>query len=202
MTDRDTEQHIKETARRLFQDKGFAATKTRDIAESANINLALLNYYFRSKKKLYDLIMIETIQDFFSGLMVILNNEETELKQKIVLFVESYIDMLSGNPALISFILNEVRNNPLEFRDKLGILDKAKHSVFINQFWEAVQRGAIPPINPLHFLMNLSGLVVFPFISLPMISAISGLEKETLVNIIQERKRLIPLWLDSMLSIK
>lgn len=30
---------------------GYAATRTRDIAEEAGINLALLNYYFRNKEK-------------------------------------------------------------------------------------------------------------------------------------------------------
>ena len=55
--DPTTEEKIKEAARKLFTQKGFAATRTRDIAEEAGINLALLNYYFRSKQKLFDLIM-------------------------------------------------------------------------------------------------------------------------------------------------
>ena len=38
-----TEERIKEAARKLFTQKGFAATRTRDIAEEAGINLALLN---------------------------------------------------------------------------------------------------------------------------------------------------------------
>ena len=47
--DSTTEEKIKEAARTVFHKKGFAATRTRDIAEEAEINLALLNYYFRSK---------------------------------------------------------------------------------------------------------------------------------------------------------
>jgi hypothetical protein len=43
-----TEEKIKEAARKLFTHKGFAATRTRDIAQEAGINLALLNYYFRN----------------------------------------------------------------------------------------------------------------------------------------------------------
>ncbi len=49
--DDNTENRIKETAKRLFQEKGgFDAVRTREIAEAAGINSALLHYYFRSKK--------------------------------------------------------------------------------------------------------------------------------------------------------
>ena len=43
--DLSTEQKIKEAAQKVFMKKGYAATRTRDIAEEAGINLALLNYY-------------------------------------------------------------------------------------------------------------------------------------------------------------
>ena len=45
--DLSTEEKIKEAAQKVFIKKGYAATRTRDIADEAGINLALLNYYFR-----------------------------------------------------------------------------------------------------------------------------------------------------------
>ena len=50
--EQSTEEKILEAASEVFTEKGFAGTRTRDIAEKAGINLALLNYYFRSKEKL------------------------------------------------------------------------------------------------------------------------------------------------------
>ena len=67
--DTSTEEKIKEAARTVFHKKGFAATRTRDIAEEADINLALLNYYFRSKAKLFEIIMVETLQMFINGML-------------------------------------------------------------------------------------------------------------------------------------
>lgn len=58
-TDLSTEQKIIEAARKVFTRKGYSATRTRDIAEEAGLNLALLNYYFRSKQKLFELVMAE-----------------------------------------------------------------------------------------------------------------------------------------------
>lgn len=202
LKEKDTEQKIKEAARIIFQEKGFAGSKTRDIAEAADINLALLNYYFRSKKKLFDLIMVETIQSFFSGIIKILNNEKTSLKDKIQAFVDNYIDFLSENPNVAHFIINTVRENPDEYLQKIGMLDLAKDSAFFKSFQEAILKKEIPAINPLHLLLNLMALVVFPFIVQPMITAVTGLPKEPYLEMIQERKRLIPLWIESMLSVE
>jgi AcrR family transcriptional regulator len=201
-TKQDTEHKIKEAARKVFLEKGFAATKTRDIAEEADINLALLNYYFRSKKKLFDIIMTETLQSFFSGIISVFNDEKTTLKEKVSLFVNHYIDLLSANQNIAPFIINTVRDNPEEYISKIGIIENAKKSVFIKQFMEGVTKGDIPPINPLHFMVNLMGLVVFPFIAQPMVSTVLGIPEDQYLNIIQERKRLIPLWVESMLSVK
>jgi AcrR family transcriptional regulator len=53
LKDSSTEDKIKNAAKIVFHKKGYAAARTRDIAEEAGINLALLNYYFRSKEKLF-----------------------------------------------------------------------------------------------------------------------------------------------------
>ncbi|MFT4536625.1 MAG: AcrR family transcriptional regulator [Saprospiraceae bacterium] len=195
------EQKIKEAAREVFLAKGFDATKTRDIAEAADLNLALINYYFRSKKKLFDIIMMETLQSFSSGVLTILNDEKTSLKDKIALFVDHYIDLLTKNQNVAPFIINAVRDNPEEYLSKLGALEKAKSSVFIRQFQQGFINGEIPAINPIHFLLNLMGLIVFPFIAQPMISVVSGIPKDNIFEMIQERKRLIPLWVESMLIV-
>lgn len=199
---KDTEQKIKEAARIIFQQKGFAGTKTRDIAEAADINLALLNYYFRSKKKLYDIIMNETMQEFFGGVINILDNRTTTLEEKIEAFVGHYLDLLSENANVPHFILTNARENPEGYIEKMGVMDKAQKSYFFQQFMQAVMEGKVPPINPLHLMLNLMGLVVFPFLAQPLVVATSIISKEQYAEIIMERKRLIPLWVNEMLKVK
>src|SRR6478609_280809 len=88
--DTNTETRIKEAARIVFHKKGFAATRTRDIAQEANINLALLNYYFRSKERLFELIMFDTVTSFFETMGIVFNDETTSLEEKIALVAEKY----------------------------------------------------------------------------------------------------------------
>src|ERR1700740_358677 len=96
--DPSTEEKIKNAARVIFHKKGYAATRTRDIAEEAGINLALLNYYFRSKEKLFDIIMAESLHDFRKHITTALNDEKTSLENKIETFVSNYIDLLINQP--------------------------------------------------------------------------------------------------------
>ncbi len=194
--DLSTEEKIKEAAKKVFLKKGYAATRTRDIAEEAGINLALLNYYFRSKEKLFDLIMLEKLEKFFGAIAPILNNTTNSLEQKVTLFSNNYIDLIIANPELPLFILSEVRYNPERFVHKLPIT-KVADSHFVRQLHERR-----PDINPLHFLMNLLGMSVFPFIMKPIFHASGVLNEKVFLTRMEERKTLIPKWINAMLKSK
>lgn len=196
--DSTTEEKIKVAAKTVFYKKGFSATRTRDIAEEAGLNLALLNYYFRSKAKLFEIIMSETFTGFIGSMKVILNDEKTSLEQKVQIIAERYIDFISIEPEIPTFILTEIRNNPEGLLKRLPIKEIVNESVFIKQFQEAVQNREITEPNPLHFLMNLLGLVVFPFIAKPIIMGSKNLEIEQFHALMQKRKKKIPIWINMM----
>ena len=50
---KSTEDTILEAAREVFMQKGFAAARMCEIAKAANINQALVHYYFRKKDNDY-----------------------------------------------------------------------------------------------------------------------------------------------------
>ena len=118
--DSSTEEKIKNAARIIFHKKGFAATRTRDIAEEAGINLALLNYYFRSKEKLFDIIMLESMQNFLKSMAALFNAEQNTFDEKVESFVSNYLDFLTEQPDLPLFVLSELRSNPSGFISKIS----------------------------------------------------------------------------------
>ena len=194
------EEKIKAAARKLFTQKGFAATKTRDIAEEAGMNLAMLNYYFRSKEKLFDMIMLENLQAFIKSVMMIVNDKNTSLEEKIEVIVGGYIDMLIRQPDLPLFILTELRSNPHKLVEKMGARDVISKSYLIKQYNGAVLAGKIKPIHPVQFIANLMGLTVFPFVASPILMNLGGFTSVEYREIIEERKKLIPEWLRSMMK--
>lgn len=191
-----TEEKIKEAARTVFTKKGYAATRTRDIAEEAGINLALLNYYFRSKEKLFELVMMEKMAKFFGAIAPILNDVSTSLETKVAGIAERYIMLLTENPDLPLFILSEVRMNPEQFVSKLP-LNKILESHLIKQIHEKR-----PDLHPGHFLMNLLGFTVFPFVMKPVFVASKMLSDKSFHDLMEQRKKLIPRWFNAILKMK
>lgn len=194
-----TEQKIKEAARRIFQEKGFEGAKTRDIAKEAGINLALMNYYFRSKQALFEIIMVETMQGFFQMVFAILNNPDTSFIEKVEAFVDTYIEMLKKNPEAPLFILSCLKSNEAAFRKKFPMIELVKELHFFKQFQELVQEGKIKPLHPAHFLMNLTSLVAFPFVASPMIKLLTQIPASEFDLLMDQRKQWVPIWLKEML---
>ena len=197
--DTSTEDRIKAAARKVFHQKGYAGTRTRDIAEEAGINHAMLNYYFRSKEKLFDIVMIETMAYFFQGVGTILNDESTSLEEKIERVVANYIDLLLEEPELPTFMFNEVRTNPEPFVANTPIIQALEHSVLAQQYAEAVAQGRITEPNLIHTVLNVISLVIFPFIAQPIFTALSRTNKEAYKALMLQRKALIPQWIKAIL---
>lgn len=198
--DKSTEEKIKAAARAIFHRKGYAATRTREIAEEAGINLALLNYYFRSKEKLFHIIMMESMQDFLKSLISIFNNTDSSLNEKIESLVEAYTERLLAEPDFPMFILSEVRNNPEAFMAGNNLSGQLKESVFMRQIAQSMAQKEPNSLNPVHIIMNLMSLIIFPFISAPMLQGVGQIDQEQYKQLLIERKKLIPAWIESMLQ--
>ncbi|MDX2003188.1 MAG: TetR/AcrR family transcriptional regulator [Chitinophagales bacterium] len=198
--DISTEERIKNAARTVFHQKGYAATRTRDIAEEAGINLALLNYYFRSKEKLFDIIMMEGLGSFVQSMTSVFNDQQTTLYEKVAAIVEGYMDLFWKEPELPVFVLSEMRRNPEVLMERMQHKQYILDSYFLKQYFEAVEKGEVEPISVFHFIMNITSLTIFPFISGPMLKAIAGLTNEQHQALMQERKKLIPQWIKLMFN--
>ena len=194
-----TEERIKTAARKVFHQKGYAATRTRDIAEEAGVNHAMVNYYFRSKEKLFQMVMVETMTLFFQGVSAILNDESTSLEEKIERVVANYIDLLLEEPELPTFMFNEVRTNPEPFIVHTPIHEVLQDSVLARQYAEAVAQGQVREPNLFHTVLNVLSMVIFPFIAQPVFVALELMDKETYKALMLQRKALIPQWIQGML---
>ncbi|CAN5217611.1 TetR/AcrR family transcriptional regulator [soil metagenome] len=198
--DTSTEEKIKIAARTLFTQKGFDAVKTREIALEAGINLALLNYYFRSKQKLFEVVMLENMQLFILGVASILKNEKDSFEIKLEKLVAHYIDILCETPDLAFFIFSQMRladknGEPTLPKEMLGVKDIIGKQIAIE-----MKAGRMVKMDPVHLIANMIGLVVFPFIASPMLKARRKINDKQFIALMQERKKLIPKWFKAMLK--
>lgn len=199
--DLSTEEKIKKAALKLFTKKGYAATRTRDISEEAGINLALLNYYFRSKEKLFELVMLETLQDFFRNIARILNDETTSVEGKVKEFVVNYSALLKEQPDLPLFIFHEIRQHPEKLAAKMEVR-AVFDSYLFKQLGREMEMKRMAHIHPVHFLINMVGMCVFPFIAAPLLKHLAGMDAGHFGMLVDERTTLIPHWMKLIMQPK
>ncbi len=184
--DKSTEEKIKEAAEKVFMEKGFSATRTRDIAQEAGINLALLNYYFRSKENLYNIIMMEKLKIFFDVIIDVLNNEQLDLVSKADVLVNKYTDLLINEPNLPWFLLNEIQQNPDFFSEKLKIKEQIKNSKTTEYMFHEENKKDV-----IQMLLSFLGITLFPFVVRQAFIAIYDLTNEEYNEILDERREII-----------
>lgn len=187
-----TEDKIKEAARKLFVEKGFGNATTRDIAECADTNVALVNYYFRSKENLFQAVFQESFAQTFVPIAGILN-DDLPLEAKIYKFVDHITELLKRAPMLPIFILSEMRgeHDPMcRAMQQAGAMQPA--CGFQKQLEEEAAKGNIRPTDARQVEANLMALVLFPFLSMNILKMKHQLTDEDFFRFVDERKKVIP----------
>ena len=191
-TEKTTEEKILAAAKKVFISKGMSGARMQDIADEAGINKALLHYYFRSKEKLFEVIFLEAAQKLFPKINSIFESD-MPLFQKIEHFSEEYITVMAENPYLPLFVLNEINQDPETFLNKIwGKQNLPRPQKFLEQIEKEVRKGTIKKVSPLHLLMNLISLSVFPFVAKSMIQFTLSLDELQYRAIMEQRKKEIP----------
>jgi AcrR family transcriptional regulator len=196
--DGTTEEKIRAAAEKLFMRKGYGQTSVREIALEAGINLALMNYYFRSKEKLFELIMMDTIKVFFAQIQGILSEEGTSIEEKVRVFAANYIDLMISQPDLPSFVMGELRSHPESFVKKLGATGALPGMHFVQQLAGVQKSKSVTA--PLQLFITLLGMTIFPFIARSMVQAAGGINQKQFVAMMEERKQLIPKWFNEIVK--
>jgi len=105
------EEKIKQAALNVFIQKGSANCTSREIAREAGMNVALVNYYFRSKSKLFAIIFESVMQEFLKSMIQVFSSD-LPIRDKIKILIEREFEFLSQHPDIPNFVLNELARNP------------------------------------------------------------------------------------------
>jgi AcrR family transcriptional regulator len=94
----DKRELIISTAMKLFAQKGFEGTSVREIAAGANVNLAMISYYFGSKEKLF-----EKLVEYKAGILNVVfselvNNTALSQIEKLHVVIDNYVEKMFHSP--------------------------------------------------------------------------------------------------------
>lgn len=122
----DKQIQILQTAEKLFAEKGFDGTSIRDISKEAQINIAMVSYYFGSKEKLLEKLICYRTSDLRMKLENLFDEEIGPL-EKIEKFIDFYIQKLDNNRDMYQILHFEISSN--------------KRAVDLNSFTEVKKKN-------------------------------------------------------------
>jgi len=94
----DKRTHIINAAIDLFAEKGFEGTSIRELAQKADVNVAMVNYYFGSKEKLFE-ALLEMKASYMRDKLEELEGDKTlNEMDKIDIIIETYVERIFSNP--------------------------------------------------------------------------------------------------------
>ena len=102
-------QRIENKATELFQNKGYAATSMRDLAQQLGIEPASLYSHIRSKEELLQKICFSTAGQFFKSLESALS-QDLNTTEKLQAAIKSHLSVIIDNPASSVVFNNEWRH--------------------------------------------------------------------------------------------
>lgn len=163
----DSRAAILAAARGVFAQKGYEGTSTREVAEAAGVNNAMIYYHFKGKDDMYRSV----IADSFSAVTAIWDDpvfsSPVTVQSKIAKFVEGYIRFHQANDELRRIMA-------MEFAGSGGnicwICDKYFSQSFSRLtalFREGIRKGELKKIDPGVAVISLIGIIVHNFIMLP-----------------------------------
>lgn len=176
------EENILFAAEKLFSEKGFEKTSTREISRAANVNISMISYYFGSKEKLleklFEMRMVES-QSYIQGIIA---NEQLNVWEKISLIVDRYTQRVRQMKVFYTILQTEQLTNKNERiitflkNSKLGYL-KVYEQLCKEGFEKKIFKKS-PNIALLHATLN--GIMFYAMNGLPMYKEYFNVSKDNL----------------------
>lgn len=137
----DKKIEILQVSEKLFAERGFEGTSVRDIATAANINVAMISYYFGSKEKLLEAMVLYRIE----ALTLQLENlyqEDISPVEKVNQLVAFYIRRIYANQAIHMILHFELSVKKRQFNtDEFSKVKKQNIILIENIIAEGQEQG-------------------------------------------------------------
>lgn len=171
--------HILEVAEQLFAEKGFEGTSVRDIASRANVNLAMISYYFGSKEKMFN-ALIEWRAGAMHGLLDELTIDDTlEPFEKIERLVNLYVDRITTNSrfhCIMTTHLPTIQSEGIKNR----MTDVKYHTMegIRKIITEGQKKGAFRKVDIELTVASIMGTIIHVTSSRPLYYRVYGIEQD------------------------
>lgn len=185
----DTAAKILKAAEEEFVEKGYGNAKMMSIAARAGVSHSMLNYYYRSKGKLFQMIFDEKAKLIVSILEGV-HDKEISFKEVISHFVMNQFDLMRKNDRSVWFMIDELIHNKENLTKIMEIvLPKVTGYIqCVNDMLEKeVKAGNVREIKLMDLIVNIVSINVASFLYLPVLGQI--MPEADINRYLDERRR-------------
>ncbi|MBS1771934.1 MAG: TetR/AcrR family transcriptional regulator [Bacteroidetes bacterium] len=146
---------ILDVAAELFADNGFDGTSVRDIAKAADVNIAMISYYFGSKEKLLEAIFTKHSAHIKLQLENIIADKNKEPFEKMELMVDAYLEKYFKQQCIHKIVArSQISNQPTPLTPLLKDMKKRNHELVKKLIQEGQKKGVFKKTVDIQLLMS------------------------------------------------
>src|SRR5664279_3791710 len=145
-----------------FSEYGIAGARTDAIARAAQVNKALLYYYFKDKDALYEAVLDHVFSGLRERVMPVLESALPP-RQKMLEYLGAYFDYIAANPRFPRVVQSEwMRSGEGSARMQRVAKEYFApiYGKLIAVLKEGVEAGEFRAVNPMDFLPSIAAIIV------------------------------------------
>jgi len=156
----DKREQIINTAIHLFATRGFEGSSIRDIAAAAGVNIAMINYYFGSKEKLFE-AMVEFKAAYTRGAFdEITKTDGLTAIEKIERVIDLYVQKLFTNREFHKVLHHEIMlNQRIELGEAITNIIGRNGVIIRSIIEEGIKRKEFKKVDAALTVASLSGTI-------------------------------------------
>ena len=167
----DTERTIFDAALTVFAREGKRGARMQEIADAADINKAMLHYYFSDKETLYEEVFAFTMQRFMASFGESLTDAPT-FEETLRAFINGYVEFVRDNEAAMRLMVNENLTGGTLLGEHLREATEAGNAppkILVETVSAAAAAGEIRDVDPTHTVLSVISTCLFFFVARPTV---------------------------------
>lgn len=185
------EEEILVAAEEEFFRNGYDATSTAVIAKRAGVTHAMVNYYFRTKERLFIQILDNLVYGLLRGLKPLMT-ADGDVVQVSINAAQVIFDRMNENrrfPYLLSDISRTHPDFLLRYRETFDTVCRDSIGRHAERLEKHIEDGSVVPCTMGDIYNTVLTLAVSPFLTIPLLENVARLSPERIDSFLQSRKK-------------
>src|SRR6202140_5845053 len=176
-----------------FAQHGIGGARTDAIARAAQVNKALLYYYFEDKDALYEAVLDHVFSGLRARVMPVLESKLPP-RQKMLEYLGAYFDYIAANPRFPRVVQAEWMRSGTGSAPMERVAKEYFRPIFrklADLLREGIESEEFRGGNPMDFLPSVVGVIIFYFGAAPLMKTLLKVDPLS-VERIRGRRGVVP----------